>query len=109
VDGSHIEKREDGEGIRIWVDDVDGLLGLAAMDSVELHPSSVGTTSSIWTGSSSTSTPGQRWMERRGRDHSVASDMLTKEGQRSLAEADRRQGPAHHGAGLRPGSATTRP
>ncbi|MBV9814013.1 MAG: non-homologous end-joining DNA ligase, partial [Acetobacteraceae bacterium] len=33
-----IEKREGGEGIRVWVDDIDGLLGLVAMDAVELHP-----------------------------------------------------------------------
>lgn len=34
----HIEKRESGGGVRVWVDDVDGLLGLVAMDAVELHP-----------------------------------------------------------------------
>jgi len=34
----HIEKREGGEGVRVWVDDLDGLLGLVAMDAVELHP-----------------------------------------------------------------------
>jgi bifunctional non-homologous end joining protein LigD len=33
-----IEKREGGEGVRVWVDDVEGLLGLVAMDAVELHP-----------------------------------------------------------------------
>jgi len=34
----HIQKREGGEGVRLWVDDLDGLLGLVAMDAVELHP-----------------------------------------------------------------------
>jgi bifunctional non-homologous end joining protein LigD len=33
-----IEKREGGEGVRVWVDDLDGLLGLVEMDAVELHP-----------------------------------------------------------------------
>jgi bifunctional non-homologous end joining protein LigD len=33
-----IQKREGGEGVRLWVDDLDGLLGLVAMDAVELHP-----------------------------------------------------------------------
>ena len=34
----HIEKREGGEGVRVWVDSLDGLLGLVDMDAVELHP-----------------------------------------------------------------------
>lgn len=34
----HIEKREGGEGVRVWVDDLNGLLGLIDMDAVELHP-----------------------------------------------------------------------
>jgi bifunctional non-homologous end joining protein LigD len=34
----HIEKREGGEGVRVWVDDLAGLIGLVAMDAVELHP-----------------------------------------------------------------------
>ena len=33
-----IHKREGGEGLRVWVDDLDGLIGLVAMDAVELHP-----------------------------------------------------------------------
>src|SRR3954449_3300176 len=33
-----IKKREGGEGVRVWVDDIDGLIGLVAMDAVELHP-----------------------------------------------------------------------
>jgi bifunctional non-homologous end joining protein LigD len=33
-----VVKREGGEGTRVWVDDLDGLLGLVAMDVVELHP-----------------------------------------------------------------------
>ena len=33
-----IQKREGGEGVRVWVDDIEGLLGLVAMDAVELHP-----------------------------------------------------------------------
>jgi bifunctional non-homologous end joining protein LigD len=33
-----IEKREGGEGVRLWVDDLEGLLGLVAMGAVELHP-----------------------------------------------------------------------
>ena len=33
-----VEKREGGEGIRLWVDDVEGLLGLVSIGSVELHP-----------------------------------------------------------------------
>jgi bifunctional non-homologous end joining protein LigD len=31
-------KREGGEGIRVWVDDLEGLLGLLEMDVIELHP-----------------------------------------------------------------------
>jgi bifunctional non-homologous end joining protein LigD len=34
----HIEKREGGEGVRVWVDGLAGLLGLVEMDAVELHP-----------------------------------------------------------------------
>jgi bifunctional non-homologous end joining protein LigD len=34
----HIRKREGGEGVRVWIDDLDGLLGLVEMDAVELHP-----------------------------------------------------------------------
>jgi bifunctional non-homologous end joining protein LigD len=34
----HIQKREGGEGVRVWVDDLDGLLGFVDMDVVELHP-----------------------------------------------------------------------
>jgi bifunctional non-homologous end joining protein LigD len=33
-----IEKREGGEGVRVWVDDLAGLLGLVDMDVVEVHP-----------------------------------------------------------------------
>jgi bifunctional non-homologous end joining protein LigD len=33
-----IEKREGGEGVRLWVDDIDGLLGLVDIGAVELHP-----------------------------------------------------------------------
>ena len=33
-----IEKREGGEGVRVWVDDLAGFLGLVDMDVVELHP-----------------------------------------------------------------------
>jgi bifunctional non-homologous end joining protein LigD len=33
-----IEKREGGEGVRLWVDDLAGLLGLVEMGVVELHP-----------------------------------------------------------------------
>jgi bifunctional non-homologous end joining protein LigD len=33
-----IEKRTGGEGVRLWVDDLEGLLGLVALDAVELHP-----------------------------------------------------------------------
>jgi bifunctional non-homologous end joining protein LigD len=33
-----ITKREGGEGVRVWVDDIDGLIGLVEMDAVELHP-----------------------------------------------------------------------
>lgn len=33
-----IEKREGGEGVRLWVDSLDGLLGLLEADVVELHP-----------------------------------------------------------------------
>ena len=32
------EKREGGEGTRVWVEDLAGLLGLVEMDAVELHP-----------------------------------------------------------------------
>ncbi|RZN33768.1 DNA ligase D [Bradyrhizobium sp. Leo121] len=33
-----IRKREGGEGIRLWVDHLDGLLGLVEIGAVELHP-----------------------------------------------------------------------
>jgi bifunctional non-homologous end joining protein LigD len=33
-----VQKREGGEGVRLWVDDLDGLLGLVEMRVVELHP-----------------------------------------------------------------------
>lgn len=33
-----IEKREGGEGTRLWVDSLDGLLGLVSIGAVELHP-----------------------------------------------------------------------
>jgi bifunctional non-homologous end joining protein LigD len=33
-----IEKREGGEGTRLWVDDLVGLLGLVEIGAVELHP-----------------------------------------------------------------------
>ncbi len=33
-----IEKREGGEGVRVWVDSVAGLVALLDMDAVELHP-----------------------------------------------------------------------
>lgn len=33
-----VKKRAGGEGVRVCVDDLDGLLGLVAMDAVELHP-----------------------------------------------------------------------
>ena len=33
-----IAKREGGEGVRVWVDDLAGLLGLVEMGVVELHP-----------------------------------------------------------------------
>jgi bifunctional non-homologous end joining protein LigD len=33
-----IHKREGGEGVRLWVDDLSGLLGLVEIGAVELHP-----------------------------------------------------------------------
>jgi bifunctional non-homologous end joining protein LigD len=33
-----IDKREGGEGTRLWIDDLEGLLGLVQMGAVELHP-----------------------------------------------------------------------
>jgi bifunctional non-homologous end joining protein LigD len=33
-----IEKREGGEGVRLWVDSVDGLLGLVEIGVIEIHP-----------------------------------------------------------------------
>jgi bifunctional non-homologous end joining protein LigD len=33
-----IEKREGGESVRLWVDSLEGLLGLVEIDVVELHP-----------------------------------------------------------------------
>lgn len=33
-----IEKREGGQGVRLWVDDLEGLLGLVQIGVVELHP-----------------------------------------------------------------------
>ncbi|RWF69039.1 MAG: DNA ligase D [Mesorhizobium sp.] len=33
-----VQKREGGEGVRVWVDDLAGLLGLVEMNAVEVHP-----------------------------------------------------------------------
>lgn len=33
-----IQKREGGEGVRLWIDDLNGLLGLVDIGAVELHP-----------------------------------------------------------------------
>lgn len=33
-----MQKREGGEGTRVWVDDLDGLLGLVDIGTVEIHP-----------------------------------------------------------------------
>jgi bifunctional non-homologous end joining protein LigD len=33
-----LQKREGGEGVRVWVEDLKGLLGLVDLDAVELHP-----------------------------------------------------------------------
>jgi bifunctional non-homologous end joining protein LigD len=33
-----LEKREGGEAVRLWIDSLDGLLGLVEMDVVEIHP-----------------------------------------------------------------------
>lgn len=33
-----MKKREGGEGTRVWIDDLSGLLGLLEMDVIELHP-----------------------------------------------------------------------
>nr|WP_255468365.1 non-homologous end-joining DNA ligase [Reyranella sp. CPCC 100927] len=33
-----IKKREGGEGTRLWVDSLEGLLGLVDMDVIEIHP-----------------------------------------------------------------------
>jgi bifunctional non-homologous end joining protein LigD len=33
-----IQKREGGEGTRLWVDDLEGLIGLVEIGAVELHP-----------------------------------------------------------------------
>jgi bifunctional non-homologous end joining protein LigD len=33
-----LRKREGGEGTRLWIDSLDGLLGLVAIGAVELHP-----------------------------------------------------------------------
>jgi bifunctional non-homologous end joining protein LigD len=37
VNELEIEKREGGTGTRLWIEDLAGLLGLVAMDAVELH------------------------------------------------------------------------
>jgi len=34
----HMQKREGGEGVRLWVDDLEGLLGLVEIGVIELHP-----------------------------------------------------------------------
>jgi bifunctional non-homologous end joining protein LigD len=34
----HLQKREGGEGTRLWIDSLDGFLGLVAIGAVELHP-----------------------------------------------------------------------
>jgi len=53
-----IEKRDGGEGIRLWVDSLDGFLGLVEIGAVELHPwNATRMISSTLTGWSSTLTP----------------------------------------------------
>jgi hypothetical protein len=55
-----IEKREGGEGVRVWVDSLAGLLGLVEMDVVEVHPwAAPSTISSTRTGWSSILIPVQ--------------------------------------------------
>ena len=34
----HVQKREGGKGTRLWIDSLDGFLGLVAIGAVELHP-----------------------------------------------------------------------
>jgi bifunctional non-homologous end joining protein LigD len=34
----HFKKRDGTPTIRVWVDDLDGLLGLVEMDVIEVHP-----------------------------------------------------------------------
>lgn len=34
----HVEKREGGQGTRLWIDDLEGFLGLVEIGAVELHP-----------------------------------------------------------------------
>lgn len=38
VNQLRIEKREGGEGVRLWIDSVEGLFGLVEMGVVEVHP-----------------------------------------------------------------------
>jgi DNA primase len=38
VHGLRLKKREGGEGVRVWVDDVAGLLGLVELGVVEVDP-----------------------------------------------------------------------
>ena len=33
-----IEKREGGEGVRLWIDSLEGLLGLVQIGVIEVHP-----------------------------------------------------------------------
>jgi bifunctional non-homologous end joining protein LigD len=48
----HIRKREGGEGVRLWVDDLDGLIGLVAMDALNfIHGTPPSTTLSERIGS----------------------------------------------------------
>jgi bifunctional non-homologous end joining protein LigD len=34
----HMQKREGAEGVRLWVDDLEGLIGLVEIGVVELNP-----------------------------------------------------------------------
>src|SRR5690242_14400576 len=43
-----VEKRSGGTGVRVWVGDLKGLLGLIEMDVVELHPWPGGRRSTTW-------------------------------------------------------------
>ena len=92
----HLRKREGGEGTRLWVDSLDGFLGLVAIGAVELHP---------WNATVENFERADRLVIDLDPGEGVPWEALVEAAQAfggrralDLAEADRWQGHSRHGA-----------